>query len=315
MALFIDLILFMISCFALVAGGYILVRTLPIIANAFRTHEFVMSFILMAVATSIPELFIGITSATQGNSSLALGTVIGSNIADLTLVGGMAIILARGFKSEPDSRRGAWSMLPLTALPLVLMFIGHELSRMDGLILLIVFAVYMIFLLAKRRNHEMHEKVRFFKLLLSLFLFIAGLFILFYSAKYAVIYASSIAFGMLMPPILVGLFFLALGTSRPELIFEGIAARKKKAELALGDLIGSVIINSTLVLGVTAVIQPIKANFFLYLTSAVFMLAIVFLFAVFLDTGRQLSWKEGMVLVVFYVLFLLIEMNVPRTLF
>ena len=152
MALFIDLTLFLISCFALVLGGAILVRTLPVIAAAFRFSEFILSFILMAVATSLPELFIGITAATEGNSALALGTVIGSNIADLTLVGGMAIILARGFKSQEESRRGAWFMLLLAALPLFLMFIGHELSRLDGAILLLVFAVYMIFLLSKKRN-------------------------------------------------------------------------------------------------------------------------------------------------------------------
>ena len=313
MALFIDLTLFLVSCFALVLGGAILVRTLPVIAAAFRFSEFVLSFILMAVATSLPELFIGITAATEGNSALALGTVIGSNIADLTLVGGMAIILARGFKSEDESRRGAWFMLLLAALPLFLMFIGHRLSRLDGAILLLVFAVYMIFLLSKKRNKEIKEKVKFIKCIGCILLFFVGLFLLFYSAKFAVKYASNLAFGMLMPPILVGLFFLAIGTSLPELVFQSIAARKKKSELALGDLLGSVIINSTLVLGVTAVISPITANFFLYLTSSVFMLAVTFLFVVFLDTGKQLTWKEGMALVIFYVLFLLIELNIPRT--
>lgn len=313
MTLLLNLTFFLLSCFVLVIGGAILVKTLPIIARAFRMSEFVLSFVLMAVSTSIPELFIGITAATQGNSALALGTVIGSNIADLTLVAGLAIILARGFKAEKESRKWSWFMILLAALPLVLMFIGNTLSRIDGIILLVVFATYMIFLLSKKRNIGVKEKVKISSLFFSIVLFILGIFILFYSAKFAVKFASLLAFDMLMPPILIGLFFLAIGTSLPELVFQSIAARQKKAELALGDLIGSVIINSTLVLGIVAVIQPITANFLIYLTSAVFMITITLLFVVFLDTGRELSWKEGMVLVLFYVLFLLIELNIPRT--
>lgn len=314
MVLFVNLLLFIASCLVLVFAGAILVKTLPIIARVFRMSEFVLSFVLMAISTSLPELFIGITSANEGNSALALGTVIGSNIANLTLVGGMAIILARGFKSEPESKKSAWFMFFLVILPVLLMFLGQSLSRVDGLILLIVFAVYMVFLLSKGRNHILKEKVSTGKFIVCVLLFMFSLILLFQAAKYAVKYASLLAFDMLMPPILIGLFFLAIGTSLPELVFESIAARTKKTELALGDLLGSVIINSTLVLGVTAVIQPITANFILYLTSSVFMIAVTFLFVVFLDTGKQLTWKEGMALVIFYVLFLLIELNIPRTL-
>lgn len=313
MVVFLDLLFFTLSCLALVVAGGMLVRSLPTIAVAFRMSPFLLSFVLMAVSTSLPELFVGITSAREGNSALALGTVIGSNIANLTLIGGLSIILARGFKTSKIARKDSWMMLLLAVLPVILMVFDYELSRLDGAILLIVFALYMIFLLAKRETEEFRDKIKIGKLLLSFLGFIAGLFLLFYSAKYAVKYASLLAFDMMMPPILIGIFFLALGTSLPELIFSTIAVRKKQSDLVLGNLIGSVIANSTLILGVTAIIQPITANFLLYLTSSVFMIAIIFLFTVFLDTGRELSWKEGMALVIFYVLFLLIELNIPRT--
>ncbi len=312
MAIGIDLLLFIGSCLVLVFSGVLLVKTLTIISSALRLSGFVVSFVLMAISTSLPELFVGITSAIQKNSALSLGTVIGSNIANLTLVGGMMIIFARGFKSDKESRKSSWFMLLLAALPMMLMFIGHQLSRIDGIILLLVFAGYMIFLLSRKRDHHFKDKVRAPKALLAMLIFIASLFLLYYSAKFAVKYASSIAFSLMLPPIIIGLFFIALGTSLPELVFGTIAARQKKPDIALGNLIGSVIANSLLILGITAIITPITANFFLYLTSAVFMMAVIFLFVVFLNTDRELSWREGMALVIFYVLFLIVELNIPR---
>ena len=312
MVWFFDLIFFALSCLILVTAGTILVRTLPFLARIFRLSEFVISFIIMAFSTSLPELFVGITSALEGNPALALGTVIGSNIANLSLVAGITIILARGFKSSSESRKGSWFMLVFAILPMVLMFLGKGLSRIDGVILLVVFVFYMFVLLSKKTKTEEKEKVGFFKFTLNIILFTISLFLLFYSAKYAVKYASQLAFEFMLPPILIGLFFIALGTSLPELVFGSIAARKRKPDLALGTLIGSVIANSTLILGITAIIHPITANFLLYITSAVFMIALVFLFIVFLDTDRKLSWKEGMVLILFYVLFLIIELNIPN---
>ncbi len=312
MTWFFDLIFFSLSCLILVTSGTILVKTLPFLARLFRLSEYVISFILMAFSTSIPELFVGITAATEGNPALALGTVIGSNIVNLSLVGGITIILARDFKSSAESRKSSWFMLVFATLPMVLMFLGKGLSKIDGVILIVVFAFYMFVLLSKRTKEEHKERAGFLKIFLNILLFGISLFLLYYSAKYAVKYASQLSFEFMLPPILIGLFFIALGTSLPELVFGSIAARKGKPDLALGNLIGSVIANSTLILGVTAIITPITANFLLYLTSAIFMIVIVFLFIVFLDSDRKLSWKEGIALILFYVLFLIIELNIPN---
>jgi len=140
-------------------------------------------------------------------------------------------------------------------------------------------------------------------------LFLVMLPALFFSAKYVVLYGSDLAGVLVLPPIFIGLFFVALGTSLPELVLGAQAAIKKHPEMVLGNTIGSVIVNALLVLGVTALIYPITATAFLFFTSSAFMIILCFLFAVFLESSGGLSWKEGIVLLLMYVLFLIVELN------
>ena len=140
-------------------------------------------------------------------------------------------------------------------------------------------------------------------------LFLAALPLLFFTSKFVVQSGKALAFDLALPAIFIGLFFLAIGTSLPELIFQSRAVLRGNKEMALGDLIGSVIANSTLVLGITAIIAPIEANIFLFMTSSFFMIILCFLFAIFLETGNKLNWKEGLLLLLLYVLFLMVEFN------
>src|SRR3990172_1501065 len=138
--------LFLLSCITLVFSGGVLVKSLTRIAQFLRLSEFVVAFVIMAVATSLPELFVGISAALAHYPSLALGTVIGSNIADITLVGGIMIVLARKITIERAVRTDALLMVGIAALPLILMILGRELSRIDGTILILVFLSYLYYL-------------------------------------------------------------------------------------------------------------------------------------------------------------------------
>ncbi|MBL7055145.1 sodium:calcium antiporter [Candidatus Woesearchaeota archaeon] len=305
-----DILIFLLSCIVLVFSGSWLVKSLSKIAYFLNMSEFVIGFIIMAFSTSIPELFVGITSAMAKNSALALGTVIGSNIADLTIVIGIAVILAKGIKIKSKKiQKDALYMVFIVALPIGLMLIGNELSRLDGIILLVVFLIYVYHLIKERKEFkkEVEERINHWDIVLNVVIFILSLILLFFSAKFVVDYATTISLKLLLPPILVGLFIIAIGTSLPELIFNLQAVIKKHPEMALGDTIGSVVMNSTLVLGVTAVIYPITANFLLFFSSALLMLIIAFIFATFVESGKKLYVKEGIALVLLYTFFIMIE--------
>lgn len=313
MALAENLIFFIIACLVLVLAGSFLVRSLSKIASFLKLSEFVVGFVVMAVATSLPELFVGIASALAAKPALSLGNVIGSNIADITLVGGVIALLGRriNVRSKLIRKDSLW-MIAIAALPMALMFIGKSLSKLDGAILVAVFLLYAGNLIKRRQNiKRMSEnKVKKWDVVLSPAIFLVSLVLLFFSAEYVVKYGSALALDMFLPPILIGLFFIAIGTSLPELVFETTAVLKHHPEMALGDLIGSVVANSTLVLGVTALIYPVSADFLLFLTSAVFMIVVAFVFMVFIHSGRKLEWKEGLALLLLYILFIIVELTI-----
>jgi len=307
--------LFAFSCIVLIVAGGALVRSLSRLAAFLRVSEFIAAFVIMAISTSLPELFVGIQSARAGNPALALGTVIGSNIVDLTFVAGISILIARGLVVKSAAiRKDVWYMLGIAALPMILMILGNQLSRLDAIILLAVLVVYgyRIFKVHGKYEREMHDKVGRWEVLLQMLVFLTALGVLFVSSQYVVFYATELALMLFLPPIFIGLIFLALGTSLPELIFESRTMMKGKSEMALGNLIGSVVINSTLVLAVTALIMPITANFFLFLTSGFFMLVATFIFATFVYTGRKLTYVEGIAMLLLYIVFIIGELNIQQ---
>ncbi|MEA3255081.1 MAG: sodium:calcium antiporter [Candidatus Altiarchaeota archaeon] len=309
--LLVHLTIFLISCIVLAKSAEFLVKALIRIASFFGWTEFVIGFIVMAVATSIPELFVGITSALNKNSALALGTVIGSNIADLTLVIGIVALVARGIKVESKMiRTDTLYMFGIATLPLILM-LDQELSRFDGYLLISVFSLYGVRLLKQKvKFRKTINTVSVIEFTNSIGLFCFSVIVLFFSSHFVVEYATLLSLDLMLPPILIGLFMISFGTSLPELMFDIRAVRAGHRDMALGDLMGSVIANSTLVLGVTALIYPISANFLLFLTSASFMIVVAFLFMTFVESEERISWQEGIALIFMYVFFIIVELNV-----
>ncbi|MBU4493072.1 MAG: sodium:calcium antiporter [Nanoarchaeota archaeon] len=305
-----NLIVFLIACIVLVISGNLLVKTLTKIAAFLKLSEFVVGFIIMAFATSIPELFVGITSALAKNSALALGNVIGANIINLTLVIGIAILLGRGIKIESrKTKTDSLYMVFIAALPMVLMIIGNSLSRIDGIILLAAFVIYARRILRQKRlfKKEVEDGIKRRDIILTTILFVFSLALLFLSARFVVGYATLLSVDLALPPIIVGLFIISIGTTLPELTFGSRAVLAGHSEMALGNLIGSVIVNSTLVLGITAIIFPITANILLFSVSAIFMVVVAFLFATFVESGNKLYVKEGISLILLYIFFVIIE--------
>jgi len=320
-----DILFFIIACIVLVQSNNLLVKSLSKLSSILRLTEFSLGFILVAIATSLPEMFVGIMSAIEGTPSLSVGNVIGSNIADLTLVIGIAVLLAKNINIDSTLiKKDMVYMLLITMLPVILLvdhlfwnFFGlfpnmiQGLSRLDGLILLLVFAKYIYNLI--KQEQQFSKKVDSvprkdaFKYLLFALLSLTFLLV---TSNFVVKFAQIISIDLNISPLMVGIFLVAVGTSLPELVFTSKAVMTEHQSMAIGDLIGSVIANSTLVLGITAIITPVIINAAVYLTSTLFMVFSAFIFFTFAESDNKITWYEGISLLMLYVLFIVIEFYV-----
>jgi cation:H+ antiporter len=305
-------IIFFVSALGILilSGGWI-VKLLVRLAKYLGLSDFAVAFILMAFATSIPELFVGINSALAGNPALSFGNVIGSNIADLTIVVGIAALIGRGISIKTRYvKRDVIYMILFSLLPLFLLLSGNGLSRVDGAILLGAFGIYLFDLIKKRRRMDIVKEKRYEKLGLLLLLFLGSLAMLFASSHLVVQYGVALAKDLLVPSLFIGLFMIAIGTSLPELVFEIRAVLAGKEDLAFGDVMGSVVANSSLVLGVTSMIRPIVDSFSIFLISAIYMVAVVFVFSGFVLKNNRIGIIAGLVLVFLYILFVILGISV-----
>jgi cation:H+ antiporter len=311
-----DLLFFIGSCIVLVVGAEFLVKSLTKIALYFNISDFMVGFMVVAIATSIPELFIGITSALNGNPELSMGNVIGSNIIDLTLIVGIMALLRKGVKIETVAVRiDALYMFLISLLPMILVLMDGSLNKVDGFVLVAVFFLYLVKVLSQRgRFHEesFDKKPHRSEMLKYSVMAVLAILTLIVSAESLVRYATNMSNDLVSPSILVGLFLVSIGTTLPELIFGSGAILMKHKYMAFGDIIGSVVANTTLVLGVVALISPVplEPNLLLFLTSNFFMVVVAFLFATFVDVEKHILWQEGVALIMLYILFVIVILNI-----
>jgi len=311
-------LIFIFSCFILIRSGASVVRSLTRIAQFLGWREFVVASVLMAFATSLPEVFIGLTSALHGKPQLSFGNVIGSNIIVLTLVIGIGAILAKGIKFEGKTlQRSSLYAILIGFFPLVLLLDG-EISRVEGVILLLALVIYFYRLCVQEErftkvfsNHFKRNWTRFRLFLKDLAIFGFGVVLLILSSEGIVYSAEKLAIELNLSLVVIGLFLVAIGTSMPEITFGIRSVIMGHQHMLLGDVIGSVVINSTFVLGTTVIISPLRVeNFSPYIVGIIFTLLASFVFLIFLRTGKEISKKEAIFLIELYLLFFLAEMLV-----
>ncbi len=317
-----NLALFTVACIVLVKCNNVLISALSKIAYFFRLTEFTVGFIIVSLATSIPDLFVGIMSALYGIPELSVGNVIGSAIVKLTLIAGITIILAKSIRLDSSIiKKDILYMLVISIIPVILildqkifkkigLFTGsvEGLSRFDGVILLLVFFIYVFKIISQESKSTGHISIHSRKEgIKQVFLFLASAVVLLLSANFVVEFAKLLAIDMNLSTLLFGLFIVSLGTSLPELSFGAKAALSGHKGMAIGNIVGSVIANFTLTLGITAIISPITINSLVYFTGTLFMIFSAFIFFTFASSGNKLTWREGMTLIMLYVLFIVIQ--------
>lgn len=320
---YIFLILFF--SFLLIKATDVLVVNLRGLAKSTGLGKFAVTTFLLALATSLPELFVGVTAALEGTPNLALGNVIGSNIANLSLViGGAALIGGAVSVKGRFIQRDIFYVFLAGAAPMVLLF-DKQLSRVDGLILLSIYGFYNFWVF--RESHErlafgQEEDGGFVRRLIrkinhrgtktELGWVFLGVALLLFSADMMVRIAGKLALSFNVPILMIGLFVIAVGTSLPELAFELKAIREKEPGMVFGDLLGSIVANGTLIIGVTSLISPIRIRAFdEYLLATIAFVLIFAIFYLFVRTKKKLErWEAGVLLGV-YVVFIIVAFFHP----
>ena len=307
------LVIFIIACYFLARSGSALVKLLTALSQRLKITEYVFAFILMTFATTLPELLVGITSASRGASVIALGNSIGSSLVNISFILGLIAVLTKGMKVECKiAKRDAWIIFFIALIPLLLLFDG-KISRAEGFLLLVVFGWYIYHLLREKeamrqRIHHFKNEVKNFKFLKQLLYFLIAAAILVGSSWVVVDMAKLIARNLYLPLSLISIILVAIGTSLPELVFGVRAAIVKHEGLTLGNLVGSIVVNSTLILGIVAIINPIIVeNVKIIYVGGAFMMVAIVLANIFLTTRNKVSWKEGLFLIIFYIAFLVAE--------
>lgn len=303
-----NIVWFLFGLVLLAGGAIYLIKSLTKIGIFLKLSPFIIGFFVLALGTSIPELFIAVTSAVNKSSVIALGNVLGANIVNLTLALGLAGLIANGVQTSSKTiNRDTWIMFALVVVPIFLLGIDGVLGRIDGAILILMFIIYTVFLI-KTGNMagEFKEKVSGRAFSISLFVGLVCFAFLYFGASLAVEYSEILANDLGIPSLIIGLVILGIGTALPEIIASVKAAKEGLGDLAVGDVIGSVAVNSSLVLGVAALIYPIAVDFLLFSVSAAFLIIISFLFITFLGKGG-ISRKEAAALVMFHLFFVIVS--------
>jgi len=317
-----NFLLIAIGIFILIRSGVYIVRSLIELAHFLRISEFTLSFILMAFATTLPEFAIGLNSAFSGQPLISLGNILGANILNLSLTLGLVALISGqlliSHKPKEIAASHHWLTLFLGMAPIILL-VDLKLSRLDGIILILLFLIYLARLIRLREvlhngksfwlsqfHHPVGLEIKnFFK---NLLIFVVAVGFLLFSASIIIKSSQAISLKTGMSQLLVGVFIVALGTTLPELAFGLRAAFRQHAELSLGNLFGATALNSTWILGIVALISPIEVKASIpFLISAITMILVLFLANLFLQTRNAISRKEGLVLVLIYLLFIAIQ--------
>lgn len=306
--------LLIIGFFLLIYGANLLVDSASALAKRFNIPNIVIGLTIVAFGTSAPELVVNVFSAAEGNTSLALGNVIGSNIFNVAAILGLsAIIYPLSVKSNTT-----WIEVPLAFMAALLVFIiandsyfdgmpSSVISRTDGIILLLFFIIFMAynFQLIRKGDNSDEIRVKEMTAAKSLFLIVGGLALLVAGGRMIVYSAVELATSWGVPERIIGLTIVSVGTSLPELATSVVAARKKNTDIAVGNIVGSNIFNIFFILGLTAVIEPVPfqetAQVDLLLNLALSLLLFVFIFT---GKGRRLERWEGVVFIGIYMGYL-----------
>ena len=301
-----DLLFLIISLYFILKSADFATHYSTRLAEGLNLPKYIIGFIIVAIISILPETFVSITSALEGIPAFGLGTLFGSNVADLTLLFVIVILFTgRQLKVESKIIKNKFFHFGALLVPIILGWDG-QFSRLEGLSLIVVGICFYLLVLKNNSSPIKLSKEKFRPLDILFLLISMGTLLLF--SHYAVKSGTALASELNISPILIGMFIVGIGTILPELFFSLKAAQKNHDSLALGDVLGTVVADATIVVGIFALFDPFSFNPQLIYSTALFMLGASILLFHFMKTGKAITKKEAWILLIFYLLFVTTEL-------
>jgi len=302
--------LILIGFILLILGGNWLLKSAVSISLGLKIPKIIIGMTVVSFATSAPELIVSINSAVNGYPDLALGNVIGSNIANLALVLGITLLIA-----EMDVQKSFfttnWPVMMVASI-LLFLFLHNDylISDLEGLIF-VLFLIFFLVYLFRFQNYDiiddLPEDVDLLPASKTFIFFLLGSVGLWGGSEMLITGATDLAITLGVGERLIGVTVVSVGTSIPELAASIIAVLKKEKAISLGNLIGSNIFNILAVVGITSLITPIPANDHVIYTNDIYWMLLVSMvlpILILLPKKMELKRKSGIVLLLLYVVFI-----------
>ncbi|MBI5466001.1 MAG: calcium/sodium antiporter, partial [Candidatus Kerfeldbacteria bacterium] len=306
-------LLFLIGFGLLIKGADWLVEGASALAKRLGISALVIGLTVVAFGTSMPELIVNLLASIKGNTDIAIGNIVGSNIANILLILGISAIIY----PLVVTRGTVWKEIPLALLAMIAIAIlandalldGYSFStlgRGDGLVLMAFFIIFLYYIWSISRQESTDQtEVKERPLLAIVVMVTAGLMMLLLGGKWVIDGAVMLAGALGVSQALIGLTIVAVGTSLPELATSAVAAYKHNSDIAVGNIVGSNIFNVFWILGLSAVIKPLPLSPLLNMDVVIGVLATLLLFAtMFIGHRHRLDRWQGATFVALYVFYL-----------
>ena len=297
------------SLAVLIWGADKFVDNSSLIAKKIGVSELTIGLTIVALGTSAPEIFVGISSVLNNSESIAMGAVVGSNISNIALIFGVSCI---GISFLPK-KTPIIQLMPFLVAALILGYVLIDLnvSKFDGILLLLSFCYFLYVINANRNTQTLIDEQQDKNNSITLIFLAIGLISLIFGSRYAVIYAEKIAILLNISELIIGLTIIAIGTSLPELAATISAVLKKKTDMVVGNVIGSNVLNITLVVPIIGFFSSVQLDQVLLSRDYIIMISatIVFMLVVLFYSNKVFSINAirliGILFVSSYILYLL----------
>src|SRR5690554_5917847 len=311
--MFIDIGLIIIGLILLIAGGEFLVKGAVGISVKAKLSRLVIGMTVVSFGTSAPELLVSLQSASEGLPEIAIGNVVGSNIANLAFVLGVTVLIFP-MPVARNTIRYDWPMMMIASLLFYVFAMNLEVNRLEGLIMFVILIAFVAFIIVKSRKssgpvatdipeiEELVTKISTGKHLMFIGIGLVGLY---FGSTWLIHGAKAIAEDFGISKHVIGITIIAFGTSVPELATSVVAAYKKETDISVGNLVGSNVFNILAVLGLTAMVKPIPIEAIVMSWDILWMIGIGLILLPMMVINRKVGRISGVILIGAYVSYII----------
>jgi len=297
----------MIGLVVIVKSGDYFVNSSARLSRLTGLSELFVGLVIVSIATSFPEFSVSFLSALEHEMDVSLGNAFGTTIANICLGFGLALLVRKKLPTDKDTIYNCVFMLFTVILCLVYAIRGYT-SRLDGILMILIFGAYLYFIFKKRHdkllNREIRQEVDRRHLLMSIFGIVVGLAGIFISAKIIIWSIINIAIVFGISKHLISATVVAVGTSIPEIVSSILAMYRKYYGISIGTIIGSNIIDILLTIGISSLFVNVWFPSISLELDIPFYLILSIILLIFIHTGKTLSRKEGLILLNIYIIYL-----------